>query len=116
MANMMMIRMLMQKTTDDHMLSNHMDVKTAYLKALIDCDIYVKAPEGYKEYDDDGKEGVEPEETPVWLSQNLLKPTQHDLAVARGVLRYLKGTLHYGVMFKTCDRGESKVQRYCDED
>ena len=50
------------------------------------------------------------------LSQKLSKPTQHDLAVARGVLRYLKGTLHYCVTFKKCDEGESKVQGYCDAD
>ena len=46
-ARMTSIRMLMQAAVDEELLVHQMDVKTAYLNAPIDCELYVDQPEGY---------------------------------------------------------------------
>ena len=55
-AKMSTVRALMQATVDNGWLLHQLDVKTAYLNAPIDYDIYVEQPRGYVEYDDNGKE------------------------------------------------------------
>ena len=40
--------MLMQQAVQKDMITHQMDVKTAYLNAPIDCDIYIQQPEGFK--------------------------------------------------------------------
>ncbi len=47
-ANMTSIRMLMQKAAQENLILHQMDVKTAYLNAPLDCDIYMEQPEGYE--------------------------------------------------------------------
>ncbi len=47
-ANLKSIRVLMQKAAQKNLILHQMDVKTAYLRAPIDCDIYMTQPEGYE--------------------------------------------------------------------
>ena len=47
-ANMTSIRVLMQKAAQENLILHQMDVKTAYLNAPIDCEIYMEQPEGYE--------------------------------------------------------------------
>eukprot|EP00794_Sanderia_malayensis_P005790 gene5790-6488_t len=47
-ARMSSVRMLMQQAVQNNMVIHQMDVKTAYLNALIDCEIYVEQPEGFE--------------------------------------------------------------------
>ena len=46
-AKMTSIRMLIQYAAQNNMLIHQLDVKTAYLNAPIDCEIYMHQPEGY---------------------------------------------------------------------
>ena len=46
-ARMSTVRMLLQRTVQDDMVIHQMDVKTAYLNAPIDCEIYIEQPEGF---------------------------------------------------------------------
>ena len=57
-ARMSSVRVLMQKAVQNNMLSHQMDVKTAYLNALIDRDIYIQQPEGFEKCDKNGNELV----------------------------------------------------------
>ena len=41
-ARMSSVRMLMQRAVQNNMITHQMDVKTAYLNAPIDCDIYME--------------------------------------------------------------------------
>ncbi len=47
-ANLTSIRVLMQKAAHENLILHQMDVKTAYLNAPIDCEIYIEQPEGYE--------------------------------------------------------------------
>ena len=47
-ARMSSVRMLMQQAVQNNMITHQMDVKTAYLNAPIDCDIYIQQPEGFE--------------------------------------------------------------------
>ena len=47
-ARMSSVRMLMQHAVQNDMITHQMDVKTAYLNAPIDCDIYMQQPEGFE--------------------------------------------------------------------
>lgn len=47
-ASMTSIRVLMQKAVQENLIVHQMDVKTAYLHAPIECEIYIEQPEGYK--------------------------------------------------------------------
>ena len=47
-AKLTSIRTLMQVSVQYDLILHQMDVKTAYLNAPIDCQIYVKQPEGYE--------------------------------------------------------------------
>lgn len=47
-ANMTSVRVLMQKAAQENLVLHQMDVKTAYLHAPIDCELYVEQPEGYE--------------------------------------------------------------------
>ena len=49
------------------------------------------------------------------LSQKLSKPTNADLSLAKLVLRYIKGTLNYGLTFSK-SRADLKITGYCDAD
>ena len=55
-ARVTSIRMLMQLVTQENLIVHQMDVKTAYLNAPIDCELYVEQPEGFKQ---ESKNGVE---------------------------------------------------------
>ena len=57
-AQMSTLRMLIQSAVDQDMCIQQMDVKSAYLNAPIDCELYVKQPKGYQVYDQDGNELV----------------------------------------------------------
>ena len=46
------IRMLMQVSAEHDLTVHQMDVKTAYLNAPIDCEVYLTQPEGYEERED----------------------------------------------------------------
>ena len=47
-ANMTSIRVLAQKAAQENLVVHQMDVKTAYLHAPIECEIYIEQPEGYE--------------------------------------------------------------------
>ena len=47
-ARMSTVRTLLQRTVQQDMIVHQMDVKTAYLNAPIDCEIYIKQPEGFE--------------------------------------------------------------------
>ena len=47
-ANMTSVRVLVQKAAQENFILHQMDVKTAYLNAPIDCEIYMEQPEGYE--------------------------------------------------------------------
>ena len=51
-------RILMQIAADQNLIIHQMDVKTAYLNAEIDTDIYLQQPEGYEIRAEDGSELV----------------------------------------------------------
>ncbi len=46
-AHMTSVRMLMQAAVNSDLIVHQMDVKTAYLNAPIDCELYVEQPVGY---------------------------------------------------------------------
>ena len=48
------------------------------------------------------------------LSQHMSKPTLAQLGMAKHVLRYVQGTMHYGLKFQKSDVLE--VNRFCDSD
>ena len=52
------IRMLMQLAAQQNMKVHQMDVKTAYLNADIDCEIYVQQPEGFIKTNKEGEKLV----------------------------------------------------------
>ena len=47
-ARMSSVRMLLQRAVQSDMVIHQMDVKTAYLNAPIDCEIYIEQPEGFE--------------------------------------------------------------------
>ena len=53
------VRTLLQRTVQQDMIVHQMDVKTAYLNAPIDCEIFIKQPEGFEQVGENG-------ETLVW--------------------------------------------------
>ena len=46
-ARLTSLRMLLQLAVQENLLIHQMDVKTAYLHADIDCEIYLEQPEGF---------------------------------------------------------------------
>ena len=53
-ARITSVRKLMQLAVQDNLLVHQMDVKTAYLNAPIDCEIYIEQPEGFEQQGEDG--------------------------------------------------------------
>ena len=53
-ARITSVRMLMQLAVQDKLVVHQMDVKTAYLNAPIDCEIYIEQPEGFEQQDKNG--------------------------------------------------------------
>ena len=53
-AKMSSIRIMMQLAANSNLSVHQMDVKTAFLNAPIDCEIYVRQPEGYEVKDKGG--------------------------------------------------------------
>lgn len=51
-ANLTSVRVVLQKAAQEDLLLHQMDVKTAYLHAPIDYEIYINPPEGYEEKGD----------------------------------------------------------------
>lgn len=47
--------MLMQQAVQNDMITHQMDVKTTYLTAPIDCDIYIEQPEGFEKVGKNGE-------------------------------------------------------------
>ena len=58
-ARMSTVRTLLQRTVQQDMVVQQMDVKTAYLNVPIDCEIYIKQHEGFEQVGENG-------ETLVW--------------------------------------------------
>ncbi|GFN74028.1 hypothetical protein PoB_000053400 [Plakobranchus ocellatus] len=58
-ARLTSVRTLVQCAVQNDQMVHQMDVKTAYLNAPIDCELYVQQPEGYEKTNDKG-------EKPVW--------------------------------------------------
>ena len=54
-AKITSIRLLMQLALDFSLDLHQMDVKTAYLNAPIDCELYVEQPEGFIKYSETGE-------------------------------------------------------------
>ena len=57
-ANLTSIRGLMQFAAQNDLILHQMDVKTAYLNAPIDCEIYMEQPEGFEVPSSDGNKLV----------------------------------------------------------
>ena len=57
-AKMSTIRMIMQVSAENKMMVHHLDVRTAYLNAPIDCEVYLSQPEGYAVSGDEGEKLV----------------------------------------------------------
>lgn len=57
-ARMSSVRTLLQRTLQNDMIINHMDVKTAYLNAPIDREIYIEQPEGFEKFGKNGEKLV----------------------------------------------------------
>ena len=57
-ARMSSVRMLMQHAVQNNMHVHQMDVKTAYLNAPIDCEIFIEQPKGYKKRGENGEKLV----------------------------------------------------------
>ena len=57
-ARLTSVRMLMQLAVQKGMVIHQMDVKTAYLNAPIDCELYVEQPEGYEQKGPNGQKLV----------------------------------------------------------
>jgi len=54
-AHITSVRMLQQLSVEHGLTVHQMDVKSAYLNADIDCELYVEQPEGYEVLGDDGQ-------------------------------------------------------------
>ncbi|CAB4042957.1 Retrovirus-related Pol poly from transposon TNT 1-94, partial [Paramuricea clavata] len=54
-AKITSIRMLMQLALDLDMEVHQMDVKTAYLNAPVDCELYIEQPEGFVKHSESGE-------------------------------------------------------------
>lgn len=55
-ARISSVRMLMQLAVQEPgMVAHQMDMKTAYLNALIDCELYMEQPEGYERNNPNGE-------------------------------------------------------------
>ena len=52
------IRVLMQTAVQEDLLVHQMDVKSAYLNAPIDCNVYMQQPEGYEKFGENGEKLV----------------------------------------------------------
>lgn len=52
------VRIVMQKAAQEGLILNQMDVKTAYLHAPIDCEVYLEQPEGYEKKSKSGEKLV----------------------------------------------------------
>ena len=57
-ARMSSIRVLLQHAVQNDMFVHQMDVKTAYLNAPIDCEIFMEQPEGYERAGKNGEKQV----------------------------------------------------------
>lgn len=57
-ADMTSVRVVMQKAAQDNLVLHQMDVKTAYLHAPIDCELYMEQPEGYEKQSETGEKLV----------------------------------------------------------
>ena len=57
-ARITSVRMLMQLAVEKGMVVHQMDVKTAYLNAPIDCELYIEQPEGYEKEGPNGEKLV----------------------------------------------------------
>ena len=57
-ARMSSIRTLLQRVVQNDMIIHQMDVKTAYLNAPIDCELYIEQPEGFEERGENGEKLV----------------------------------------------------------
>lgn len=53
-ARLTSLRMLLQLASQENLHIHQMDVKTAYLNADIDCDIYLEQPEGFVKTNEGG--------------------------------------------------------------
>ena len=51
-AGMSSIRMLLQRAVQNGMIIHQMDVKTAYLNAPIDYEIFIEQPKGFEKQND----------------------------------------------------------------
>ena len=54
-VKMTTVRMLIQFAAENQMSVHQLDVKTAYLNAPIDCEVYIRQPQGFAEEEDNGQ-------------------------------------------------------------
>ena len=52
------VRIIMQKAAQEGLILHQMDVKTAYLHAPIDCELYLEQPEGFEKRSASGEKLV----------------------------------------------------------
>lgn len=63
-ADMTTVRVVLQKAVQEDLVLHQMDVKTAYLHAPIDCEVYLEQPEGYEKKSKSGEKQIT--EVTVW--------------------------------------------------
>ena len=79
------VRMLMQLAVQDNLVVHQMDVKTAYLNAPIDCEIYIEQPERFEQQDKNGVKLVcKLQKIFVWSETEWTKLEQHVTSVFTG--------------------------------
>ena len=74
-AQLTFVRILMQLAVQYNLTVHQMDVKSAYLHAPIDCELFVEQPQGFSATDKDGKHLV------YKLKKSLFKQSQADYCV-----------------------------------
>lgn len=57
-ADMTSVRVMMQKAVQENLVLHQMDVKTVYLHAPTDCDIYLERSQGYEKESENGEKMV----------------------------------------------------------
>ncbi|GJQ71887.1 hypothetical protein Trydic_g2998 [Trypoxylus dichotomus] len=102
------IRSVLSVTAKENLNIAQFDVKTAFLYANIEDDLYMSQPEG--SYDKSGRVSIvsRPDLTFTinYLSQALEEPIIKHWNMVKRVLRYLRGTTELGILYDSSSDGE----------
>ncbi|GKU98369.1 hypothetical protein SLEP1_g11381 [Rubroshorea leprosula] len=102
-ARMETIRLIVGLAAQNQWKIHQMDVKLAFLNGPLEEEVYVKQPPGFM------KQGSEDK-----VYRFLENPQQSHMQVAKRIMRYLKGTLNYGLFYSSTDN--CAIIGYSDSD